>query len=276
VNSIRKQVEDQPKLVLLGAISGDIIGVPHEYTRRKSKEFELFTPASHFSDDTVLTVGVAEAILTDGDYGAAIRRYGQQYPHADYGSHFQRWLFSESWEPYHSYGNGSAMRVSPVGWAFDSMDEVLREAGHSAAVTHNHPEGIKGAQAVALAIYLARTGADKPEIQREIQARFDYSLNRRLDEIRPTYQWDVTCQGSVPESIIAFLESDNFEDAVRKSISLGGDADTMAAITGSIAEAFFGSVPEEIIIEVRSRLPMDFWQVIVDFNAMLRAKDLSR
>jgi ADP-ribosylglycohydrolase len=267
---INKQQEGKPKLVLLGAIAGDIIGVPYEYKNHKSMEFDLFTQHSHFSDDTVLTVAVAEAILKDGDYSAAIRCYGQRFPHADYGGLFQNWLLSENTKPYNSFGNGSAMRVSPVGWAFDSVEEVLREAEYSAAVTHNHPEGIKGAQAVALAIYLARSGADKPEIRREIQARFEYNLDRPLDEIRPTYEWDVTCQGSVPESIIAFLESDNFEDAIRKSISLGGDADTMAAITGSIAEAFYAGVPEEIIEEVRLRLPEDFWKVIEAFNKNLQ------
>ncbi len=256
----------KPQFVLLGAIAGDIIGVPHEYTRRKRLDFDLFTQHNHYSDDTVLTVAVADAILSDGDYGSAIRRYGHRYPNADYGGLFREWLQSKSYTPYNSFGNGSAMRVSPVGWAFDTIDMVLKEARRSAEVTHNHPEGIKGAQAVALAIYLARTGADRPEIYREIQTRFNYNLDRFLDEILPTYEWDVTCQGSVPESIIAFLESMDFEDSVRKSISLGGDADTMAAITGSIAEAFYGCVPEEILEEVKKRLPKEFWKVIEEFN----------
>jgi ADP-ribosylglycohydrolase len=256
----------ESNLVLLGAIAGDMIGVPHEYTRRKSMEFELFTPASLFSDDTVLTVAVAEAILTDGDYGATIRRYGRRFPNAGYGGLFQRWLFSSEPKPYGSFGNGSAMRVSPVGWAFDSAESVLLGAEGSAVVTHNHPEGVKGAQAVALAIYLARSGLGKSDIRAEIQSRFGYALERSLDDIRPAYEWDVTCQGSVPESIIAFLESENYEDAVRKSISLGGDADTMAAISGSIAEAYYGGVPGEIRKEVKTRLPPDFWQVILDFS----------
>jgi ADP-ribosylglycohydrolase len=172
-------------------------------------------------------------------------------------------------EPYNSFGNGSAMRVSPVAWAFKAGEEVLREAERSAAVTHNHPEGIKGAQSVALAIYLARTGADKDQIRKEIEARFGYNLHRTLDEIRPAYQWDSTSPGSVPESIIAFLESTDFESALRNAILLGGDADTMAAIAGSIAEAYYG-VPEEIVAEVRKRLPADLMDVVEQFQIYAR------
>jgi ADP-ribosylglycohydrolase len=258
---------------LFGAIAGDVIGVPYEYGRDKSMDFELFTYLSAFSDDTVLTVAVAEAIMTDGDYEAAILRYGRRYPGAGYGGYFMDWLHSEDPQPYNSYGNGSAMRVSAVGWAFDTVEEVLREAEASAAVTHNHPEGIKGAQATALAIFLARTGSSKEEIRGEIERRFGYDLGRSVEQIRPGYQWDVTCQGSVPESIIAFLDSEDFEDTVRKAISLGGDADTMAAIAGSIAEAYYGGVPGWIVEEVRDRLSPELEGVVDQFGGYILRGD---
>jgi ADP-ribosylglycohydrolase len=252
-------------LRLLGALAGDIIGSVHEYTQRKSKEFPLFQPSSFFTDDSVLTLAVADAILHNRDYAETIRAYGRRYPGSGYGGMFLRWLQTDM-GPYNSFGNGSAMRVSPVGWAFDSVEEVLRQAEVCAAVTHNHPEGIKGAQAVALAIYLARTGSSKEVIQQEITSRFDYDLGRKLEDIRLTYGWSEICQTSVPESIIAFLEADDFEDAVRNAISLGGDADTMAAIAGSIAEAFFGGVPQPIVEEVQQRLPPELWGVVEGFS----------
>ncbi|MBA3534923.1 MAG: ADP-ribosylglycohydrolase family protein, partial [Ardenticatenales bacterium] len=167
---------------------------------------------------------------------------------------------------YNSWGNGSAMRVSPIGVVLDSVEAVLQEAERSAVVTHNHPEGIKGAQAAALALFLARRGESKATIRREITGRFEYDLGRSLDEIRPTYQFDVSCQGSVPESILAFLESDNYEDAVRKAVSLGGDSDTMACIAGSIAQAHYGGVPEEIAEEARRRLPTEFLEILAAFE----------
>jgi ADP-ribosylglycohydrolase len=175
-------------------------------------------------------------------------------------------MFSPSGEPYYSWGNGSAMRVSPVGFAFDSVDEVLKEAARSAAVTHNHPEGIKGAQATALAVFFARKGGTKEYIKREISERFTYNLDRALDEIRPKYHFDVSCQGSVPESIIAFLESSDFEDAVRKAVSLGGDSDTMACIAGGIAHAYYKDIGNEIIADVIERLPAEFLSIIDEFN----------
>jgi len=183
---------------------------------------------------------------------------------------FRRWLANDGVEPYNSFGNGSAMRVSPVAWTFNTEEEILREAERSAAVTHNHPEGIKGAQSVALAIYLARTGADKDQIRKEIETRFGYNLHRTLNEIRPTYQWDSTSPGSVPESIIAFLEATDFESTVRNAVLLGGDADTMAAIAGSIAEAYYGGMPEEITAEVRERLPTDLLDVVEKFQIYAR------
>ncbi len=252
---------------MLGAIAGDVIGSVFEYSKVKATKFPLFSLGSSFTDDTILTVAVAYAILNEVDYGLAIKDFGRQYPDADYGGSFIRWLLSEDNRPYNSWGNGSAMRVSPVGFAFDTADAVMREAKKSAEVTHNHPEGIKGAQATALSIFLARAGAGKEEIRREIQQRFDYDLDRTLAQIRPDYSYDVSCQGSVPESIIAFLESDSLEDAIRKAISLGGDGDTMACIAGGIAEAYYGQVPADIARQVRSRLPEGFLAVIDAFYA---------
>ncbi len=251
---------------MLGAIAGDMIGSVYEARPIKTTEFPLFDRRSTFTDDTVCTVAVAHAILEGTDYAAALRRYGRRYPAAGYGGRFYNWIFRSSAGPYNSYGNGSAMRVSPVGHAFDSLDEVLDEAAKSAAVTHNHPDGIKGAQATALAVFLARTGESKDAIRRDVAALFDYDLDRKLDDIRETYAFDVSCQGSVPESIIAFLESNDFEDAVRKSISLGGDTDTMAAITGAVAEAYYGEVPEKISWRVRQRLPDDLLAVVDEFS----------
>jgi ADP-ribosylglycohydrolase len=242
-----------------------MIGSVHEYSRIKRKNFPLFQSASTYTDDTILTLAVADAILRGQDYAVSIRAFGRRYPHADYGGKFRQWLQFNG-GPYNSFGNGSAMRVSPVGWAFDSLDQVLEQAEASAAVTHNHPEGIKGAQAVALAIYLARTGARKEAIREEIERRFAYDLGRRLDDIRPDYGWSEICQTSVPESIIAFLEAVDFEDAVRNAISLGGDADTMACIAGSIAEAYYG-VPQPIAREVRQRLTPELWGVVEEFSA---------
>jgi ADP-ribosylglycohydrolase len=208
--------------------------------------FELFPPGARFTDDTVLTVATAEALLGDGDYSGAYRRYGRAYPNAGYGGSFYRWLLSEDAGPYDSWGNGAAMRVSPVGFAMGTSDDVLEEAARSATVTHNHPEGIKGAQATALVVFLARSGADKEDIRSEIECRLGYDLGRSLDAIRPTYRFDVSCQGSVPESLIAFLESTDFESAVRNAVSLGGDADTMACIAGGVAQAFYGAIPRQI------------------------------
>jgi ADP-ribosylglycohydrolase len=253
-------------LCLLGALAGDVIGSVYEFNPIKHTHFELFTPSSRITDDSVLTLAVADAILSGKSYLECIHQYAQAYPNCGYGGFFRQWINADDPQPYNSFGNGSAMRVSPVGWAFDNIDNVLHEAEASAAVTHNHPEGIKGAQAVALAIFRARTGASKDEIRQEITARFGYDLFPALKDIRPSYQFDETCQGTVPPAIIAFLESDDFEDAIRKSISLGGDADTLAAITGSIAEAYYGGVPEEIATQVRDRLPIELWNVVEKFS----------
>jgi ADP-ribosylglycohydrolase len=235
---------------MLGAIAGDIIGSRFEHHNIRTKEFSLFDGRCRFTDDTVHTVALADALLTGSDYALLLKEYSRLYPDAGYGSSFWAWASGPSLEPYGSFGNGSAMRVSPVGWYFGDLETVLAEARKSAEVTHNHPEGIKGAQAVAAAIFLGRQKADKAFIRRYIEKYFAYDLARRLDNIRPTYRFDVTCQGSVPEAIIAFLESTDYEDAVRNVISIGGDSDTLACITGSIAEAHYGGVPAAIAEKV--------------------------
>jgi ADP-ribosylglycohydrolase len=251
---------------MLGAIAGDVIGSVYEAHPIKYTDFPLFGRHSHFTDDTVLTVAAAYSILEKVDYATAFKIFGRRYPGAGYGSSFYQWLFQPEGRPYNSWGNGSAMRVSPIGFAFDSMEAVLEEAARSASVTHNHAEGIKGAQATALAIFLARKGEDKDFIKSEIEKRFTYNLSRALDDIRPGYRFDVSSQGSVPESIIAFLESKDFEDAVRKAVSLGGDSDTMACIAGGIAHAFYREIPEDIVANVREILPEEFLEIIDRFT----------
>lgn len=252
---------------MLGAIAGDIIGSIYERHPIKTTAFPLFVERSRFTDDTVLTVAVAFAILHGVDYAAALRDFGRRYPHAGYGGTFRQWLFSDEMGAYNGWGNGSAMRVSPVGMAFDDEASVLAEAEASAAVTHNHPEGIKGAQATALSVFLARTGSPKEEIRRRITAGFGYDLSRTVEQIRPTYHFDVSCQGTVPAAIIAFLDSRDYEDAVRLAISLGGDSDTLACITGSIAAAYYGDIPASIVAETRARLPADLLAVVDEFHA---------
>jgi len=257
---------------MLGTIAGDVIGSVYEVDRIKRTDFPLFSTESCFTDDTVLTIATAHVLLTGQSYEDAYHEFGNRYPRAGYGGAFRRWLFDGDRKPYGSFGNGSAMRVGPVGLAMRTADDVLAEAARSAGVTHSHPEGIRGAQAVALATFLARTGHGKDAIRQEIEARLGYDLSRTLGEIRPSYEFDVTCQGSVPEAITAFLESDSVESAIRLAISLGGDADTQAAIAGGIAEAFYGGVPDPIRTEVLSRLPLEFRQVIAEFNERFGAR----
>jgi len=251
---------------MIGAIAGDIVGSVYEHRTVKTKHFLMFDPWDRFTDDTLLSCAVAYAILSDCSYQVALRAIGRRYPNAGYGGAFRRWLFSHQPEPYNSWGNGSAMRVSPVGWAFDTAEEVLKQAQLSAEVTHNHPEGIKGAQAVALAVFLARSGRSKEQIRQEITGRFGYDLSRSVEMIRPTYRFHVSCQGSVPEAIIAFLDSISYEDAVRNAISLGGDSDTLACITGGIAEAFYGSVPEDFKEHTRQKLTRELRLIIELFG----------
>jgi ADP-ribosylglycohydrolase len=251
---------------MIGAVIGDVIGSVYEFDNVKTKEFELFQKDSIYTDDSVLTFAIAKSILDEESYIDNVKDFGRRYSDAGYGGMFKQWLFSEDVEPYNSYGNGSAMRVSSVGFLFDTIEDVLYQAELSAAITHNHQEGIKGAQATALSIFLARTGNSKEQIKHEIETRFGYDLNRTLDEIRPTYKFNETCQKTVPESIISFLESTDFEDAIRNAISLGGDSDTLACICGGIAEAFYGEIPDYILSETLIRLPQEFIDILNLFD----------
>jgi ADP-ribosylglycohydrolase len=251
---------------MLGAIAGDVIGSVHENTGIKSKDFPLFTRRSRFTDDTVLTIAVADCLLHGRDYIDAFHDYFEAYPEAGFGGRFFFWAGARIREPYNSWGNGSAMRVSPVAYAFDTLEDVLAAAKRTAEVTHNHEHGINGAQAVAAAVFLARTGSSKEQIRQFIEERFEYYLDETLEDIRPTYQIDISCQGSVPQSIIAFLESTSLEDAIRNAISLGGDADTMACIAGAIAEPFYGGVPKEIGDPVVDHLDERLSDVLAEFQ----------
>jgi len=252
---------------MLGVIAGDVIGSRFEWAPIKNTDFELFHPLSSFTDDTVLTIATASAILRGRPFGEAYLEFGRRYPRAGYGGNFHKWLSATDPEPFNSWGNGSAMRVAPVGLACSDVASVLREAERSAAPTHNHPEGIKGAQATALTVFLARRGAAKEEIRKEIAERFGYDLARTVDDIRPHYHFDVTCQGTVPEAMVAFLDSTDYEHAVRLAISLGGDSDTLGAIAGGFAQAYYRSIPAAIVTEVRAKLPAEFLDILDEFEA---------
>ena len=256
---------------MLGAVVGDIIGSYYEFHKIKTKEFELFHQQSRFTDDTTLSVAIAKSILDDESYLDNVVDFGLRYFEVGYGSGFKKWLKGSEHLPYNSWGNGSAMRVSAVAWAFDSEDKVLEEAKKSAEITHNHPEGVKGAEATALAIFMARKGETKERIREEISKRFEYDLSRTVDEIRPEYKFEVSCAKSVPESIICFLDSDSFEDAIRNAISLGGDADTMGAIAGSIAEAYYG-IPKEIEEKIYKYLPYEFIEILEKLKKYAKQK----
>lgn len=253
---------------MLGAIAGDIIGSVYEFDNIKTKDFELFHPEVFFTDDTVLTVALAESILSGTDYLDLILEYYHAYPNRGYGGYFRHWAEHGPHTAYNSWGNGSAMRVSPVGFAYDTLDVVLKKARQSAAITHNHPEGIKGAQATAAAIFLARTGSSKDEVKRYIEESFGYDLSTPLDQIRPHYRFDESCQGTVPQAIRAYLEASDWEDAIRNAISLGGDSDTLACITGGIAEAAFG-LPEAVSEQALSHLDARLFQVQQEFEQFL-------
>ncbi len=252
---------------MIGAIAGDIIGSIYEGHNTNHTDFPLFDPMCRFTDDTVLTIAVAHSILNKDGYAENLKKYYSYYPEAGYGPLFRKWAARKDSTPYNSCGNGSAMRVSPVGFAFDTLEEVLLEAGKSAAVSHNHPEGIKGAQATASAVFLARTGKSKQEIREYIEKTFKYNLNRSFEELRKHYTYSATCQGTVPESIIVFLDSENYEDAIRKAISIGGDSDTIACITGGIAQAFYKHVPDHIENKVFEILDERLSKVVHDFIA---------
>ena len=260
---------------MYGAILGDIIGSPYEFDRgNKTKNFPLFDKRCKFTDDSVMTIAVAEALMvsmgkSEAEHKAALissmQKWGEMFPYAGYGGMFRRWLETENPQPYGSFGNGSAMRVSAAGWLYDTLEETREKARWTAEVTHNHPEGIKGAESVAAAIFLARTGHSKDEIKEYIVSEFGYDLSRTCDAIRPGYHHVESCQETVPEAITAFLEGENFEDAIRNAVSLGGDCDTLTCIAGSMAEAFYG-VPEELKEECRDRISPKMLEVLKRFE----------
>ena len=261
---------------MLGAIIGDIVGSPYEFDENniKTTNFPLFTDKSVFTDDTVMTVAVARALMdTYGSDDATIenaltmqmRALGRNYPGRGYGGMFQAWLIVDTAEAYNSFGNGSAMRVAAAGWLYRTLEETLHAAELTARVTHNHPEGIKGAQAIAAAIFLARLRLPKDDIRAYLSKTFGYDLTRTLKQIRPTYKMDETCQGSVPEAITAFLEGNGFVDVIRKAVSIGGDSDTIACMAGSIAEAYYG-VPEQVEKEAFQRLTPDLSATVLKFR----------
>ncbi|MGK9477719.1 ADP-ribosylglycohydrolase family protein [Melioribacter sp. OK-6-Me] len=257
---------------MIGAIIGDVIGSVFEWSNLKTTEFDLFSPKCDFTDDTVLTIAIADCILNKKDFAKTIWEYGRKYPRRGYGGYFRKWLSQDTLKPYGSFGNGSAMRVSAVGFAYDDIATVMKVAKESAEVTHNHPEGIKGAQATATAIFLARQAKSKNEIKDFISSTFNYNLNFTLDEIRHSYKFDATCQGSVPQAIVAFLESSDFESAIRLAISIGGDSDTIACITGGIASAYYKQIPKEIIDFVVGKLPNEFIKIINKFDEQYSGK----
>ena len=262
---------------MYGAILGDIIGSPYEFDRGgKTKDFPLFSDASEYTDDSVMTVAVAEALMdsrgkTDEETRKALvdsmRKWGRRYPYAGYGGMFYRWLGAADPQPYGSYGNGSAMRASAAGWLYDDFEETWKKARLTAEVTHNHPEGIKGAECVAVVIWLARHGKSKEEIRKIVEETFGYDLSRTCDEIRPGYHHMESCQETVPEAVTAFLEGKDFEDVIRTAVSLGGDCDTLTCIAGSMAEAMYG-VPEELKEECRKLLEPDMVKVLDRFDSL--------
>lgn len=250
---------------MIGAIGGDIIGSCFERNAMKNYNFRLFDGASRFTDDTVLTAALADSILSQKDFSLKMKEYFNLYPGVGFGARFINWALSDTPKPYESYGNGSAMRVTPIAWVYDKMEEVLEKAGESAEITHNHPEGIKGAQATAAAVFMARRGDDKRFIKNFIEKTFHYDLSRSLEYIRKDYTFQVSCQKSVPEAIIAFLESKNYEDAVRLAVSLGGDSDTQACIAGGIAEAFYKDIPKLIVSQIYGRLDFRLTKIVKKF-----------
>ena len=254
---------------IIGAICGDIIGSSREFRPQKTKDFSLYDGYSTFTDDTVMTLAIASWLIKDKSSKevliSEIRKFGLKYPNAGYGGMFMNWLNQDNPEPYGSWANGSAMRVSPVSWVADSLEESQKLAKMSAIVTHNHPEGINGALATNDAIYLARNSFTKEKIKKHIEDNYRYDLNRKLDDIRPDYKFDVSCEGSVPESIICFLEAEDYEDTIRNAVSLGGDADTQAAIAGGIASAYW-DVPSKIAARGIKRLDYNLLEVFLEFR----------
>ena len=250
---------------MIGAIFGDIVGSLYEWNNIKTTKFEIFNPEAFFTDDSVLTIALAESILSGTDYCKNLKKFYNLYPEESYGTSFRHWASSEHSEPYNSWGNGSAMRVSPIGFVHNSVESTLIEAKKSAEITHNHKEGIKGAQATAISIYFARIGKSKEYIKDFIESQFGYNLSTSLDSIRPSYRFDVSCQGTVPPAICAFLESDSFLHAIRLAVSLGGDSDTLACITGGIAHAYYGTIDRIITDHIYHKLDSYLSQITNDF-----------
>lgn len=247
-----------------GAIIGDVVGSLFERFNHKNKEFELFHALSHYTDDTVMTIATMDALLKDIPFEVAYKEWYRKYPKAGFGQRFREWGKDDSYEPLRSYGNGSAMRVSPVAYWKETLDEVLDLATQSTNITHNHPEGVKGARAVASVIFLARSNKSKEEIKKHIEDTYHYDLSETTDSIRSWYKFDVTCQGSVPQAIRCFYEATDFEDAIRLAISIGGDSDTIACMTGSMAEAYY-PIDRKIKQETLNRLPREFVDVFHTF-----------
>ncbi len=256
---------------MIGALAGDIIGSVYEWNNIKTKEFPLFREDCFFTDDSILTVALADTILTGTPYAENLKEFARLYPGGGYGGSFRAWAFSGDDRPYNSWGNGAAMRISPAGWAYRDLETVRKKAKEFTGITHNHPEGIKGGQAMAAAVFLARSGEPKTAIRKYVEEEFGYDLGRTVDEIRPDYTFNESCQGTVPEALIAFLESSDFEDAIRTAVSLGGDTDTLACITGAVAEAFYGGAGEEIEEKVYSFLDARLARITREFTAKYRA-----
>ena len=264
---------------MLGAIIGDIVGSRFEFHNRRNKGFDLFAPRCRSTDDSIMTLAVAQALMEAGENaealpGCAVRwmqELGREYPHCGFGGMFRTWIHTDDPQPYGSYGNGAAMRVSPVGFYAGSEDEVRRLSHAVTAVSHDHPEGLKGAEATAMAIYLARTGMDKAQIRERIERDY-YRIDFTLDEIRPTYQFNETCQNSVPQALEAFFESESFEDAIRNAVSIGGDSDTIAAIAGGIAEAYYG-IPEEIARRAEHFVPRALLDILKRWREFMKQRE---
>lgn len=251
---------------IIGSIAGDIIGSTYEFQNTKDYNFELFPSRSKFTDDTVLTISIADCIINEKDFSRTVWEYSRKYRGRGYGGKFKQWIKSDNPKPYGSFGNGSAMRVSAVGFAYNDIETVLHKAKETAEITHNHREGIKGAQAIASAIFLSKTNKTKNEIRKYIIEKFNYNLDFTIDSIRPFYKFDVTCQGSVPQAINAFLESNDYESAIRLAISIGGDSDTIACMTGGIASAFYKAIPDNILEFAENRLPNEFIEILNKFD----------
>lgn len=262
---------------MIGAIIGDMVGSIYEFNNIKSTDFPFWNRKCSVTDDSVMSVAVAKWLLEDSGHTPehlvkCMVELGRKYPRVGYGGHFRMWLMFDNPQPYNSWGNGAGMRVSPVGFYAGSLEYAERLAEVSAAVSHNHPEGIKGAQAISASIFLARSGKSKDEIREYVSDRFGYDLDRKIVDIREGYRFDVSCQGSVPEAIIAFLDSDDYESAIRLAVSIGGDSDTIACMTGAIAEAYYG-VPDNIVEEAKNRIPGDLLDIINRFRTEFMPAD---